>query len=107
MRSPRTTKKVQSLAGWVADLNRFVSRTTDRCLLFFKVLRKAFECSEECEEAFQELKKYLALPPLLSTPVLNEELFLYLAVSPSAVSSDLVREEHGIQFPVYYTSRAL
>ena len=59
---------------------------------------------KECEETFQDLKRYLASPPLLSTPVLKEELLLYLAVSPSAVSSALVREEHGIQFPVYYTS---
>ena len=88
-------------------MNRFVSRATDQCLPFFKILRKAFEWSEECERAFQELKIYLASPPLLSVPAPGEELLLYLAVSPSAVSSALVREEHGIQFPVYYTSRAL
>ena len=43
MQSPRTTKEVQSLAGRVAALNRFISRATDRCLPFFKILRKAFE----------------------------------------------------------------
>ena len=107
MQSPRTNKEIQSLAGRVAALNRFISRATDRCLPFFKILRKAFEWSEECERAFQELKRYLASPPLISTPVPKEELLLYLAISPSAVSSALVREEHGIQFPVYYTSRAL
>ena len=107
MQSPRTTKEVQSLAGRIATLNRFVSHATDRCLPFFKILRKAFEWLEECEKVFQELKIYLALPPLLSTPVSKEELLLYLAVSLSAVSPALVREEHGIQFLVYYTSRAL
>ena len=73
----------------------------------FKILCKVFEWSEECEKAFQELKRYLASPPFLSTPVLKEELLLYLAVLLSTVSSALVREEHGIQYPVYYTSRAL
>ena len=107
MGSPRTTKEVQSLAGRVAALNRFVSRATDRCLPFFKILRKAFEWSEEREKAFQELKQYLASPPLLLMPVPREELYLYLAVSPSAASSVLIREEHGIQHPVYYTSRTL
>ena len=52
-------------------------------------------------------QKYLSSPPMLSTPVPKEELFLYLAVSLSAVSYELVREEHGIQYPVYYTSQAL
>ena len=55
----------------------------------------AFEWSKECEKAFQELKKYLASPPLLLTPILNEEI-LYLVVSPSVVSSTLVREEYEI-----------
>jgi hypothetical protein len=32
---------------------------------------------------------------------------LYLAVSPSAVSSTLVREEAGMQKLVYFTSKAL
>ena len=37
----------------------------------------------------------------------GEELYLYLAVSPHAVSSALSREEGKVQKPVYYTSRAL
>jgi hypothetical protein len=37
----------------------------------------------------------------------GEILYLYLAVSSSAVSSALVREDAGIQKPVYFTSRAL
>uniref|UniRef100_A0A2N9ECS2 RNase H type-1 domain-containing protein n=1 Tax=Fagus sylvatica TaxID=28930 RepID=A0A2N9ECS2_FAGSY len=37
----------------------------------------------------------------------GEELYLYLAVSSSAVSSALIREEERVQKPVYYTSRAL
>ena len=42
MTPPRTVKEVQSLTGRVAALNRFVSRATDKCLPFFKTLRKAF-----------------------------------------------------------------
>jgi hypothetical protein len=46
-------------------------------------------------------------PPLLSRPMEGEVLYLYLAVSSSAVSLALVREDAGIQKPVYFTSRAL
>ena len=46
-------------------------------------------------------------PPLLSPSVMGEELFLYLMVTPHAVSSALIREEAKVQKPVYYTSRAL
>ena len=34
-------------------------------------------------------------------------LFLYLTVSDHATSSVLVREEEGVQYPIYYTSKAL
>jgi len=97
---------VQSLTGRVAALNRFVSRATDRCLPFFKTLRKTFEWIEECEKAFHELKKYLGKPPLISRPVMAERLYLYLAVSENAVSSALIRLEDGVQKPVYYTTKA-
>jgi hypothetical protein len=107
MPSPRTTKQLQQLTGRLAALNRFVSRSSDKCLPFFKVLKKAFNWTEECERAFAELKTYLTNPPLLSRPVEGEILYLYLAVSRTAVSSVLVREESGKQRPVYFTSKVL
>uniref|UniRef100_A0A2N9EHN4 Uncharacterized protein n=1 Tax=Fagus sylvatica TaxID=28930 RepID=A0A2N9EHN4_FAGSY len=107
MSPPTTVKEVQSLTGKAAALNRFVSRSTDKCLPFFKILRKAFQWTEECQRAFEELKVYLSSPPLLSPSKTGEELYLYLAVSSSAVSSALIREEERVQKPVYYTSRAL
>uniref|UniRef100_A0A2N9I556 RNA-directed DNA polymerase n=1 Tax=Fagus sylvatica TaxID=28930 RepID=A0A2N9I556_FAGSY len=57
MSPPKTVKEVQSLTGKAAALNRFVSRSTDKCLPFFKILRKAFQWTEECQQAFEELKK--------------------------------------------------
>ena len=48
---------------------------------------------------------YLSTLPLLSPSKLEEELYLYLAVSQAAVSSALIREEDGLQKPVYFTSR--
>ena len=106
MSSPRTTKEVQSLTGRVAAFNRFVSKATDKCLPFFKTLKKAFAWTEECETAFQELKHYLSNPPLLSPSKEGEDLFLYLAVSVTAVSAALIREENKVQLPVYYVSQA-
>ena len=50
---------------------------------------------------------YLVVAPLLSPSVMGEEFFLYLAVTPHAVSLALIREEEKVQKPVYYTSKAL
>ena len=107
MEPPKNIKEVQSLIGRVAALNRFVSKATDKCLAFFKILRKAFEWTDQCQKAFQDLKVYLTTALLLSPFIPGEELYLYLAVSPHAVSSALIRKEGKVQKPVYYTSRAL
>jgi hypothetical protein len=95
------------LTGRIAALNRFISRSTDKCLPFFKILQKTFVWSNECDEAFCQLKEYLAKPPLLGSPKEGEILYLYLTVSPSAVSSVLVQEESEVQKLVYFTSGAL
>ena len=43
MAPPKNIKEMQSLNGRVPAFNRFVSRVTDKCLPFFKVLSKAFD----------------------------------------------------------------
>ena len=103
---PRTVNAVQSLNGKVAALNRFVSKATDKCLPFFRVLRKSFEWTDECQKAFEDLKKYLSSPPLLSPSRPGEELYLYIAVLQAAINAALVREEEESQRPLYFISRA-
>ena len=107
MKPPQNIKEVQSFAGRVAAFNKFVSKATNKCLPFFKVLKKAFEWRDECQKAFQDLNIYLVTAPLLSPFVMGEELYLYIAVTPHAVCSTLIREEGRVQKPMYYTSRAL
>ncbi|KAK2998990.1 hypothetical protein RJ639_024408 [Escallonia herrerae] len=86
-----------------------VPLSAERCLPFFKALKniKNFEWTTECQTSFDAFKEYLASPPLLSKPVMGEDLFLYLAVAESAVSAILVREQDGQQLPVYYVSKVL
>ena len=90
----------------VTALNRFISRATDKCMPFFKVLKKAFQWTDECKEALAKLKEYLTKPPLLSPLVMGEKLYLYLVVTNTAVSSTLIREEQKVQKLVYDTSQA-
>ena len=47
--------------------------------------------TEECEAAFQDLKRYLTQAPMLSAPEPGEDLFMYLSVSEHAVSAILLR----------------
>ena len=107
MELTRNVKEVQTLNNKIATLNRFVLRATDKCLPFFRTLKKSFEWMAKCQQAFEDLKDYHSLPMLLSPSTPGKELFLYLAISPAVVSASLIREEDRVQKPVYYTSRAL
>ncbi|XP_030936254.1 uncharacterized protein LOC115961406 [Quercus lobata] len=109
LQPPRNPKEAQKLTGMIAALNRFISRSADRCRPFFLLLHKwkGFEWNEECATAFQQLKEYLAQPPIMSSPKADEVLFAYIAVAPHAVSLVLIREDNGTQRPVYYVSKSL
>ena len=102
-------KEVQKLTCMITALNRFISRLVDRCRPFFLLLNKwkGLEWTEECALAFQQLKKYLSWPPIMSSLEVDEVLFAYITVAPHAVSFVLILMDNGIQRPVYYVSKAL
>ncbi|GAA0142876.1 hypothetical protein LIER_03677 [Lithospermum erythrorhizon] len=60
MKPPNSYKDVQKLTRCLAALNRFISRSGERNLPFFKNLRhmpkETFVWDEECKEAFEGLK---------------------------------------------------
>ena len=99
LQPPQNPKEVQKLTRMMAALNRFISRSTDKCRPFFLLLYKwkEFEWSEECVVAFQELKQYLSHPPIMLSPVVDEVLFAYIAVALYAISFVLIRVDSGIQ----------
>ena len=92
LQAPWNPKEVQKLMGMTAALNRFISRSADRCRLFFLLLHKwkGFEWTEECAVAFQQLKENLSRPPIMSSPEVDKVLFAYLAVASHAVSFVLI-----------------
>ena len=106
---PRSVREVQRLTGKITVLNRFISRSTERCLPFYKLLKgnKKFDWNEECDSALKELKAYISETPILSKPIVGETLFLYVAASEHAVSGVLIHEKNGEQRPIYYVSRSL
>ena len=55
-----------------------------------KQVKQAFTWIDDCKKTFLELKCYLSNPPLLSPSKEGEDLFLFLAVSATAVSTTLI-----------------
>ena len=54
LQPPWNPKEVQKLIGMTVALNRFISRSADKCRPFFQLLHKwkEFEWTEECSLAF-------------------------------------------------------
>ncbi|KAL0440562.1 UNVERIFIED_CONTAM: hypothetical protein Slati_2539200 [Sesamum latifolium] len=109
MGTPTNINEVQRLTGRIAALSRFISKSAEKGLPFFRTLRKVknFEWTKECQQAFEDIKTYLAKLPLLVKPVPGDTLYLYVSSIPQTISSVLVREEEGNQTPIHYVSKVL
>ncbi|GJU36167.1 reverse transcriptase domain-containing protein [Tanacetum coccineum] len=110
--SPRCLKDVQKLNGKLASLNRFLSKSAEKSLPFFKTLKKCtkksdFQWTQEAEAAFKQMKKLIAELPMLTAPKEKEELIVYLAAAKEAISAVLMTDREDKQVPVYFVSRAL
>ena len=107
MKSPRNIREVQRLTGCLAALGRFLSRSADKSLFFFKALkRKEFAWDDEAEHAFTCLKDHLSTLPRLISPKSKEPLFIYLVVSGYALGAFLVAEREGKQHLIYFINHA-
>jgi hypothetical protein len=74
MEEPKTKKDIQKLNGQVAALNRFISRSAERSLPFFRALKGkgTIEWGPEQSKAFAELKEYIEKMAILSPPSPSE-----------------------------------
>ncbi|GJW38899.1 reverse transcriptase domain-containing protein [Tanacetum coccineum] len=108
LQSSKCLKDVQKLAS----LNRFLSKSAEKLLPFFKTLKKCTKKSDflwtaEAEAAFKQMKQPIAELPTLTAPMEKEELIVYLAAAQEVVSAVLMTERETKQMPVYFVSRAL
>jgi hypothetical protein len=113
MEPPSTKKGAQRLAGRLASLNRFISRSVEINLPFFEILKSVdvFQWGPAQQKAFEELKQYLVDLTTLTPPSPGAPLLLYVAALHSAVSAALVQEKLDGQVkkqaPVYFVSKVL
>nr|GEV31575.1 reverse transcriptase domain-containing protein [Tanacetum cinerariifolium] len=81
----------------LASLNRFLAKSAQKSLSFFKTLKKCtkksdFQRTTEAEAAFKQMKKLIAELPTLTALMEKEELVVYLATAGEAVSTVLMTE---------------
>ncbi|KAL5702453.1 hypothetical protein ACHQM5_027671 [Ranunculus cassubicifolius] len=109
MPKPESKRQIQKLNGMIVAINRFISKASDRTRPLLQLLKKGatYEWTEECEKCFQDLKLYLASPPVLTSPSEGDILGLYLGMSEFAISGVLFKHKDKVEKPIYYISKTM
>ena len=108
--APSCNKELQCLTRCLAALGRFIVQFTNKLRPFFLTLKKAnaIRWTSDCELTFEDIKRYLTQPPILSNPQLDEQLYMYLVVFDCVVSVVLFRcMKDKEQRPIYYVSKPM
>ncbi|XP_056694879.1 uncharacterized protein [Spinacia oleracea] len=106
---PGCIKDVQKLTGRMAALTRFISKSADKSLPFFNVLKqnKKFKWGETEKAAFEAVKRHLQALPTIARPEEGDTLQLYISASQHTVAAILIIEKDKAQIPVYFVSHIL
>jgi hypothetical protein len=99
MEPPNSKKGAQRLPRRLASLNRFISRSAERILPFFEILKsvEVFQWGPAQQKAFEELKRYLIDLTTITPPSSETPFLLYVAASHAVVSVALVQEKQDGQ----------
>lgn len=110
MPQPTNLRELKSLQGHLAYIRRSISNLSGRCKLFSRLMKKGvpFQWDQACENAFEDIKKYLTNPPVLCAAVKGQPLILYTAAMPTSLGA-LLAQNNDIRKEValYYLSRTL
>ncbi|GJR21985.1 reverse transcriptase domain-containing protein [Tanacetum coccineum] len=109
---PKCLKDIQKLNEKLVSLNRFLAKSAEKSLPFFKTLKKCTKKSDFCwtdeaKSAFKQMKQHIAELPMLTALEEKEELIVYLAAARETVSTVLMTKREAKQMPIYFVSRAL
>ncbi|XP_050217550.1 uncharacterized protein LOC126668387 [Mercurialis annua] len=108
---PKTKKQLQRLNGQINFLRRFIANTAGR-LRSWSVLLRGKETDQwvwtnEQQKVFDDLKGYLAKPPVMTPPKPNKPMLLYLSAAHESMGCMLAQEDNGVERAVYYLSHGL
>ena len=106
-KAPATATEVSSFMGYVNFYRRFVENLAAIAIPLYELTQKEvkFHWSDQCQQAFEQLKLAIASEPILRQP--NWEVIFHVHVDASgiALGSILAQPDGKLDFPVYFASR--
>jgi hypothetical protein len=110
MPPPQELSELRMLQGHLAYISRFISNLSGHIQPFSKLMKKGapFVWDEECQNCFDNIKRYLLNPSVLAAPVKGRPLILYIAAQPSSLGALLAQHNYeGKEVACYYLSRTM
>ena len=107
---PQEKKSLMRMLGMCGFYRKFCPNFSTVVAPLTGLLKKnvPFEWTEECQKAFENVKKILTNDPVLITPDYNKEFRLYTDSSDVAVGAALMQfGKDGLEHPISYFSRKL
>src|SRR4051812_1968805 len=110
MPPPRSLRELRGLQGRLAYIRMFIANLSGKCQLFSKLTKKGvtFVWDQQCQEAFDEIKRYLTSPPVLIAPVAGKAFLMYVRSMDHSLGALLAQHnDEGYEQAIYYLSRTL
>lgn len=110
MPAPTTLKQLRSLQGKLAYIHRFIANLSGKCEPFTRFTKKGapFKWDEQCQNAFEQIKRYLLKPPVLGAPLPGQPLILYTTTLDNSLGALLAQHsDKGKEQALYYLSHRL
>ncbi|QRV88083.1 Retrotransposable element Tf2 protein [Ceratobasidium sp. AG-Ba] len=107
--APRKIKEVQAFLGFVNFYRRFIAEFSKIARPLHDLTKKEtkFEWSQECQQAFEEIKKRVCKNPVLIHPDPDKPFILETDASGVAIGAILSqRGEDGYLHPIAYLSKS-
>ncbi|QRW11768.1 Retrotransposable element Tf2 protein [Ceratobasidium sp. AG-Ba] len=107
--APRKIKEVQAFLGFVNFYRRFIAEFSKIARPLHDLTKKdtRFEWNQECQQAFEEIKKRVSQDPVLIHPDPDKPFILETNASGTAIGAILSqRGEDGYLHPIAYLSKS-
>ncbi len=106
---PQNQREVRSFLGYASYYRRFIEHFSKIDLPLFKLLSKdvLFSWNENCQHAFELLKKKLSTAPILRGPNWSLPFHIFIDASDTAVGASLGQKEEYCTYSIYLISKNL
>jgi hypothetical protein len=104
-------RELQQLIGKINFVRRFISNLSGWIEPFMDLVKikadEEFRWGVEQQQAFKEIKEYLARPPVLVPPQQDRSFYIYLSVGDTSIASIVVQVYDSKEKVVFYLSRRM